>query len=172
MHSEIIQRCKAGEMNAFEELFELYGHKLYSLCYRMSGSHENAEDLMQEIFVILVKRIKSFRGDAQFSTWLQRVGVNACIDFLRKNKIQHIALDETASYSKDISSAKKMEEHYGIKKALMALPDGYRSVVILHDIQGYKHAEIAKMRGTSEGSVKSQLFKARRKMRTVHDRIN
>jgi RNA polymerase sigma-70 factor (ECF subfamily) len=167
MHSEIVQRCKAGDASAFEEIHNLYGHKLYSLCYRMSGSHENAEDLMQEIFIILVKRIKSYRGDAKFSTWLHRVGVNACIDYLRKNKFQHVEINENAPYVQDTSSAKRLEQSHGIKKALIALPAGYRAVIVLHDIQGYKHAEIAKMRGTSEGAVKSQLFKARRKMRLL-----
>lgn len=167
MDSELVQRCKAGDVGAYEDLYKLHGQKLFALCYRMTGSREDAEDILQEIFVILVKKIGSYRGDAKFSTWLHRIAVNASLDFMRKNKRNTEVINDEMPQFYDALSARRMEQGQSIKKALMALPPGYRAVVVLHDIQGFKHKEIAQMRGTSEGAVKSQLFKARRKMRTM-----
>ena len=83
MEEEVIERCKNGDLQAFEALFEQFGRRLYGLCLRMSGNSADAEDLMQEIFVLVLTKIKTFRGEAKFSTWLYRLAVNACISHLR-----------------------------------------------------------------------------------------
>lgn len=166
MEYEIVQRCKAGDLAAFEKLFHLYGKKLYSLCLRMSGNSHEAEDLMQEIFVILIKKIKAFRGDAKFSTWLYRVAVNSCISQLRKKKNIFVPLAEE-NETHDVASVEPtpLAQRQVLKKAIASLPPGYRTAVIMHDIQGFNHQEIAETLGISVGASKSQLFKARKKMR-------
>ena len=166
MEQEIVQRCKAGDLAAFEKLFHLYGKKLYSLCMRMSGNSHEAEDLMQEIFVILIKKIKAFRGDSKFSTWLYRVAVNTCISQLRKKKKNLVPLAEEDEPAKILSvQPSPVAQRETLKKAIASLPPGYRTAIVMHDIQGFNHAEIAETLGISVGASKSQLFKARRKMR-------
>jgi RNA polymerase sigma-70 factor (ECF subfamily) len=166
MENELVQRCKAGDLSAYEELFKLYGNKLYAICLRMSGDRGDAEDLMQEIFVILITKINAFRGDAKFSTWLHRIAVNTCISYLRRRK-QPLSLEDQPEPVAGDPSQKAALQRAALKKAIAALPDGYRAVVILHDIQGFSHKEIGDILGISEGASKSQLFKARKKLREM-----
>lgn len=168
MEAQTIQRCKNGDLEAFEAVFKQYGDKVFGLCYRMSGNRAEAEDLVQEIFIILIKKIKAFRGDAKFSTWLYRISVNFCISHLRKRKTRNEAdVDfDVAARGMEAKSDDALQRA-ALKKAIAGLPDGYRASLVLHDIQGYSHKEIAGMLGISEGGSKSQLFKARKKLREV-----
>lgn len=168
MDKIIIQRCKDGDLHAFEELYAKYSRKLYGLCLRMSGNQNDAEDYMQEIFIVLLKKIKAFRGESKFSTWLYRVAVNTCISQLRKRKgimvAPESALDRKPA---QLNVTPQVIHRTTLTRAIAQLPDGYRSAVILHDIQGFHHHEIGQILGISVGSSKSQLFKARRKLREI-----
>jgi len=166
MEKKTIDRCKDGDLRAFEEIYRQYGRKLYGLCLRMSGNEADAEELMQEIFVILLKKIKTFRGEASFSTWLYRIGVNTCISHLRKGRIKSVPLPDEMDSSAAVGVAPPpMAQHEGLERAIAELPAGYRAAVIMHDVQGFNHKEIAAILGITEGASKSQLFKARRKLR-------
>ena len=165
--TELVQRCKAGDVSAYEELYKLHGNKLFGLCLRMSGDRGEAEDLMQEIFVIVIKKIKAFRGDAKFSTWLYRVAVNTCISHLRKRKTPPVDIADHESNPAMSTRPDPLAQRAALKKAIAALPEGYRTAVIMHDIQGFNHKEIADILGITEGASKSQLFKARRKLREM-----
>lgn len=168
MDKEVIERCKSGDIHAFGTLFEEFGEKLFGLCLRMSGDRNDAEDIIQEIFVILIKKIRAFRGDAKFSTWLYRVAINTCISFLRKKKSITVSLEDVlASRSELAVKPQPVIQRELLKKAITLLPDGYRTTIVLHDIQGYNHREIAEIMGTSIGASKSQLFKARKKLKDL-----
>ena len=164
----LIERAKNGDLRAFEEVYKQYGRKLFGLCLRMCGNEADAEELMQEIFMNLLGKIKTFRGDAKFSTWLYRVGVNTCISHLRRRRIQQIPLDEELESSPVMGvNAPPLLQRESLKRALAELPAGYKSAVIMHDIQGFNHREIADVMGISIGASKSQLFKARRRLREL-----
>jgi RNA polymerase sigma-70 factor (ECF subfamily) len=166
MEAQLIQRCKDGDLHAFETLFKDYGDKVFGLCLRMCGNRQEAEDLVQEVFIIIIRKIKAFRGESKFSTWLYRITVNFCISYLRKQsrkKETNENFDVVASLK--TAPTQDLVHRESLKKAIAQLPDGYRASVILHDIQGYNHREIANMLGITVGSSKSQLFKARRKLR-------
>ena len=168
MEEEVIERCKNGDLQAFEALFKQFGRRLHGLCLRMSGNSADAEDLMQEIFVLVLTKIKTFRGEAKFSTWLYRLAVNTCISQLRKRRPASTTFDEGDFEAVGVSSdPEPVVRRATLKRAIAGLPVGYRTAVILHDVQGYKHREIAAMRGISVGASKSQLFKARRVLRGV-----
>ena len=163
---KLIAKCKDGDLAAFEAVFDSYGRKLFGLCLRMSGSHEDAEDLMQEIFMVLLTKIKGFRGESKFSTWLYRIAVNTCLNHIRKQKGIMVSLNPEEERPEWGSSADSPSlQRTALKRAISSLPPGYRAAVILHDIQGFNHKEIAGILGISEGASKSQLFKARRKLR-------
>ena len=166
MEEKLIERCKHGDVRAFEDIYNKYGSKLYGMCLRMSGNEADAEELMQEVFVILLSKINAFRGDARFSTWLYRITVNTCISHLRKKKFKQVPLDDEIETSGSLSVAPApMAHRESLKRGIAGLPAGYRAAVIMHDIQGLNHREIAEIMGISVGASKSQLFKARRKLR-------
>jgi RNA polymerase sigma-70 factor (ECF subfamily) len=168
MEKRLIERCKAGDISAFEAVFERYGQKLFGLCLRMSGRKEDAEDLLQEVFVILLTKIKGFRGEAKFSTWLYRVAVNTCLNHIRKSKRVglFIAADEEPQGEAGVGLEPTVQRT-ALKRAITGLPTGYRTAVILHDLQGFNHREIAEIMGITEGASKSQLFKARKKLKEM-----
>jgi RNA polymerase sigma-70 factor (ECF subfamily) len=166
MEEKLIERCKSGDLRAFEEIYNSFGRKLYGLCLRMSGNEADAEELMQEVFVILLSKIKSFRGEAKFSTWLYRIGVNTCISHLRKKRIKQVSFDEEPERIDSLGTpAAPLAQRESLKRGIAGLPAGYRAAVIMHDIQGMNHNEIAEVLGITVGASKSQLFKARRKLR-------
>jgi RNA polymerase sigma-70 factor (ECF subfamily) len=168
MEAQIIQRCKDGDLDAFENIYKQYGDRIFGLCLRMSKSRETAEDLVQEVFILLIRKIKSFRGESKFSTWLYRISVNTCLSYLRKQQTKKETtegFDAAAALQK--ASSPDVVHREALKKAIAELPEGYRASVVLHDIQGYSHKEIGTMLGISDGASKSQLFKARRKLREV-----
>jgi RNA polymerase sigma-70 factor (ECF subfamily) len=168
MEDRLIERCKAGDIRAFEDLYRKYGRRLYGLCLRMSGSREDAEELMQDVFVVLLGKIGSFRGDAKFSTWLYRIAVNVCISRLRKRRSDQVSIDDEEGGPLEIPApSSPVIQRALLKRAIANLPAGYRAVVIMHDIQGFNHKEIAGIMGISVGASKSQLFKARRRLRRM-----
>jgi RNA polymerase sigma-70 factor, ECF subfamily len=176
--AEAIQRAGDGDAAAFECLYRLHSRRVYAVCLRMVGDTTEAEDLTQEAFLRLFRKIHTFRGESAFSTWLHRLAVNIVLMHLRKKSPPIVSIeatpdpeDETASPSIDIGEADLLLEgaidRINLKRCIAQLPVGYRSIFVLHDIQGYHHNEIAEILGRSVGDSKSQLHKARIRLREL-----
>jgi len=175
--AEAIERAKQGDAESFEGLYLLHKRRVYSLCLRMTGNTAEAEDLTQEAFLQLYRKIASFRGESAFSTWLHRLAVNVVLMRLRKKGLPQVSLEETLEPQqeggprKDIGTRDNVLagsiDRINLERAIELLPPGYRMVFVLHDIEGYEHNEIAEMLGCSIGNSKSQLHKARMKLRDL-----
>jgi RNA polymerase sigma-70 factor (ECF subfamily) len=172
--TQIIARAQRGEEEAFAALFEAHKRRVYSLCLRMTSNTAEAEDLTQEAFLQLFRKISTFRGESAFSTWLHRLAVNVVLMHLRKKGLQQISLDEVDTsqdepikrdYGSDDRRLTGSVDRIGLQKAIADLPPGYRAVFVLHDVEGYEHNEIAEIMRCSVGNSKSQLHKARMKLR-------
>ena len=175
--AEAIDRAKGGDAEAFEGLYGLHKRRVYSLCLRMTGNTAEAEDLTQEAFLQLYRKIATFRGESAFSTWLHRLAVNVVLMHLRKKGLPEISLDEALEPQhedgpkKDIGARDNVLagsiDRVNLERAIESLPPGYRIIFVLHDVEGYEHNEIAEMMGCSIGNSKSQLHKARLKLREI-----
>ena len=174
--AEAIEGAKKGEEAAFEVLYHLHKRRIYSLCLRMTGDTADAEDLTQEAFLQMFRKIGTFRGESAFSTWLHRLAVNLVLMRLRKKSLLTYSLDETPGGDDDAKprefgaadmSLTGAVDRLALEKAIRALPAGYRMVFHLHDVEGWEHREIAGMIGCSVGNSKSQLHKARMKLREL-----
>jgi RNA polymerase sigma-70 factor (ECF subfamily) len=172
--AQLIARAQRGEEEAFSALFEAHKRRVYSLCLRMTGNTAEAEDLTQEAFLQLFRKISTFRGESAFSTWLHRLAVNVVLMHLRKKGLQQISLDEPDTtqdepvkrdYGTDDRRLTGSVDRIGLQAAIADLPPGYRTVFVLHDVEGYEHNEIAEIMNCSVGNSKSQLHKARMKLR-------
>ena len=172
--TQLIARAQRGDEEAFAALFEAHKRRVYSLCLRMLGNPTEAEDLTQEAFLQLFRKIATFRGESAFSTWLHRLAVNVVLMHLRKKGLNQISLDETENsqgepikrdYGDDDRRLVGSIDRIGLNRAISELPPGYRTVFILHDVEGYEHNEIAEIMNCSIGNSKSQLHKARLKLR-------
>ena len=170
---ELIRAAAAGDAAAFEQLYRQHYRRVYSLCLRMLGSQTQAEDLTQEVFLQVFRKLGSFRGDSQFTTWLHRLTVNQVLMHFRKRgvKLEHTSEegDFTNVVDTPLQSTRRisMVDRLALEKAIAELPPGYRTVFALHDIEGYEHEEIAEMLGVSIGTSKSQLHKARMRLREL-----
>jgi RNA polymerase sigma-70 factor (ECF subfamily) len=172
---ELLERAQAGDHIAFAEIYSLHKRRIYSLCLRMLGNPAEAEDLTQEAFLQLHRKIATFRGESAFSTWLHRLAINVVLMRLRKKGLQLISLDEAMeptteerpgrSFGTDDLSLTGAIDRLALQRAINDLPAGYRLIFMLHDIEGYEHNEIADMLECSIGNSKSQLHKARLKLR-------
>ncbi len=167
----LAQVAAKGNIAAFEKLYERYNRRTYSLCLRMTNSQTEAEDLTQEVFIQLFRKIGSFRGDSAFSTWLHRLTVNQVLMHFRRRSIKNEKTSETGEMPEQTVSGtenpRKMPvlDRIALKNAVAQLPPGYRNVFVLHDVEGYEHEEVARLLGISVGTSKSQLHKARLKLR-------
>jgi RNA polymerase sigma-70 factor, ECF subfamily len=174
--AEAIERAKQGDGEAFEVLYNLHKRRVYSLCLRMTANSAEAEDLTQEAFLQLFRKIGTFRGESAFSTWLHRMSVNVVLMRLRKKGLPVVPLEDTVE-SEDEAPKKELGavdpalagsvDRLQLQRAVEALPPGYRSIFVLHDVEGYEHNEIAELVGCSIGNSKSQLHKARMKLRDL-----
>jgi RNA polymerase sigma-70 factor (ECF subfamily) len=169
----LAQKAAGGDMEAFEALYERHNRRVYSLCLRMTQNASEAEDLAQEVFIQLFRKIGSFRGESAFTTWLHRMTVNQVLMHFRKRSVK---LEQTTEEGETPVQVVKGTENpnnmpvvdrIALDKAIEQLPPGYRTVFTLHDIEGHEHEEIARMLGCSVGTSKSQLHKARMKLRTL-----
>ena len=176
--AEAIQRARDGDRTVFEYLYRLHSRRVYAVCLRMVGNTAEAEDLTQEAFLLLLRKIHTFRGESAFSTWLHRLAVNLVLMRLRKKSPLIVSIeatpdpdDETGSPSIDIAAPDLLLEgsidRINLERCIEQLPVGYRSIFVLHDIQGYQHNEIAEILGRSVGDSKSQLHKARTRLREL-----
>ena len=167
----LTQKAAQGNIAAFELLYERYHRRTYSLCLRMTNSQTEAEDLTQEVFIQLFRKIGSFRGDSAFSTWLHRMTVNQVLMHFRRRGVQNEKTNEDGEMPEQIVNGTERQsrmpilDRIALDKAIAQLPNGYRTVFVLHDVEGFEHEEIARMLKLSVGTSKSQLHKARLKLR-------
>jgi RNA polymerase sigma-70 factor, ECF subfamily len=170
---DLARAAAAGDAAAFESIYEQHHKRVYSLCFRMLGNASQAEDLTQEVFLQVFKKIGSFRGDSAFTTWLHRLTVNQVLMHFRKRgvKLEHTSEegDFTNVVETPLQSTRRisMVDRLALEKAISELPPGYRTVFLLHDVEGYEHEEIARLLNVSIGTSKSQLHKARMRLREL-----
>ncbi len=174
--AEAIERAKQGDAEAFEALYHLHKRRVYSLCLRMTANTAQAEDLTQEAFLQLFRKIGTFRGESAFSTWLHRMAVNVVLMQLRKKGLQVVPLEDTVETEEE-TPRKELGgddlvlegsvDRLQLQRAVESLPPGYRTIFVLHDVEGFEHNEIAGIVGCSIGNSKSQLHKARLKLRDL-----
>ena len=163
----------AGDMQAFEMLYERHNRRVYSLCLRMTQNPAEAEDLTQEAFIQLFRKIGSFRGESAFTTWLHRLTVNQCLMHFRKRSVKLERTTEEGETPVQVvrgtenPNSMPVLDRIALDNALEQLPPGYRTVFVLHDVEGHEHEEIAKILGVAVGTSKSQLHKARMKLRGI-----
>ena len=179
--SEVIRRAQEGDADAFATLFRAHKSRIYSVCLRMTNNAAEAEDLTQDAFLQVFRKIATFRGDSAFSTWLHRIAVNTVLMHFRKKSLTQVSLDEPYSNS----DGANIRREYGAKdnyltgcvdrvalsNAIKDLPQGYRTIFVLHEVEGYEHQEIAEMLGCSVGNSKSQLHKAKLRIRELLSRV-
>ena len=170
---ELAARCRQGDPVAFEELYRAHAGRLYSLIFRMAGSVQEAEDLLQEVFLTAHRKLGSFRGDSALGTWLYRLAVNQCLDFLRGRQAKMArttgSLDEEGA-DEPMAAAPLVPtaiSRIDLERAIAQLPAGCRAAFVLHDVEGFEHHEVATMLGVSVGTSKSQVHKARMKLRKL-----
>ena len=167
----LTQKASAGNIAAFEILYERYHRRTYSLCLRMTNNQTEAEDLTQEVFIQLFRKIGSFRGASAFSTWLHRLTVNQVLMHFRRRSVKSEKTSEDGEMPDQVVSGTEnpdkmpVVDRIALNNAIAELPNGYRNVFLLHDVEGYEHEEIARIMGISVGTSKSQLHKARLKLR-------
>jgi RNA polymerase sigma-70 factor (ECF subfamily) len=173
---DLVRRAQQGDSDAFASLFYAHKARIYSVCLRMTNNTAEAEDLTQDAFLQVFRKLSTFRGDSALSTWLYRIAVNTVLMHFRKKALRQISLDEP--YNQD---AKQVRREYGSKddrlagsvdrialtRAIRELPDGYRTIFLLHEVEGYEHQEIAQLLDCSVGNSKSQLHKAKLRIRQL-----
>jgi len=181
--SELIRLAQLGDAAAFERLYQMHSRRVYSLCLRMVGNTAEAEDLTQEAFLQLFRKIATFRGESAFSTWLHRLSVNVVLMKLRKKSGKETSLEQVTEPDEESGTPRRdfgapdlklsgSIDRVNLERAVEQLPPGYKMVFVLHDVQGYEHNEIADMMGCSIGNSKSQLHKARMRLRDLlHEAI-
>ena len=175
---DLLRRAQQGDADAFATLFETHKMRIYSLCLRMTKNATEAEDLVQDTFLHVFRKLATFRGDSALSTWLYRIAVNTVLMHYRRMSPDRVSLDDT---SRSPESAKLVRREYGtqdgrletsvsrvaLTRAISELPEGYRAIYILHEVQGHLHREIATLLGCSVGTSKSQLYKAKLRIREL-----
>jgi RNA polymerase sigma-70 factor (ECF subfamily) len=179
--AEVVKLAQQGDATAFERIYRLHSRRVYALCLRMAGNPTDAEDLTQDVFLQLFRKIGTFRGESAFSTWLHRMSVNIVLMRFRKKPKTETSLESITN--PDDESGRSPEEFGGpdlrlngvidrvaLQAAISGLAPGYRAMFILHDIQGYKHEEIARIFGCTAGNSKSQTHKARLQLRELLQR--
>jgi len=160
--NDLIARCKTGDQGALQVLYNLHKQKIYAMAMRMTGSTADAEDVVQDTFIRAFRSISNFRADAQVSTWLCRIAINLTRDLYKKKQRLNPEVEIAArNYSNDPLAIKNLE------CALAQLPEGYREVLVMHDVIEMGHKEIAAVLSVKEGTSKSQLHKARARMREL-----
>jgi RNA polymerase sigma-70 factor (ECF subfamily) len=174
--AEAIRLAQQGDAGAFERLYQLHNRRVYSLCLRMVSNTAEAEDLTQEAFLQLFRKIATFRGESAFSTWLHRLAVNVVLMKLRRKSGTETSLEQVTEPDEESGSPRRdfggpdirlsgSIDRVNLQRAVDQLPPGYKAVFVLHDVQGYEHNEIAGIMGCSIGNSKSQLHKARMRLR-------
>ena len=165
---DLAARCQAGDAGAFDVLYRQHAARLYTLACRMSGSATDGEDLLQEIFLQAYRKLGSFKGDATLGTWLYRLALNHCLDHVRSRQAKMDKRTDALAPGGAFEPAAGRETpnaRIDLERAIERLPPGCREAFVLHDVEGFGHKDIASMLGIAEGTSKSQVFKARQKLR-------
>lgn len=172
--TQLLARAQRGDEAAVEDLFNAHRGRVYSLCLRMTRDAAEAEDLTQDAFLQMFRRLGTFRGESAFSTWLHRLVVNVVLMKLRKKRWECVSLDESAGgrddapgweYRREDATLKGSIDRITLGRAIHQLSPGYQLVLVLHDVEGYRHNEIAEIMNCAVGTSKSQLHRARQKLR-------
>jgi RNA polymerase sigma-70 factor (ECF subfamily) len=174
-----VRRAQAGDLAAYDQLVNQFQERIYGLCYHMTSHHEDAHDLAQDTFVKAWQALKHFKGDSSFYTWIYRIAVNTCLNYLklRRNRTPHLSLNDLdvqpendpdlvalVSDKTPRREANLAELQRRLNEAILKLSEDHRSVVTLHDIQGLPHDQIAKILGVNPGTVRSRLFYAHQQL--------
>jgi RNA polymerase sigma-70 factor, ECF subfamily len=173
---ELVRRAQEGDPDAFAFLFNAHKTKIYSLCLRMTANTAEAEDLTQDAFLQAFRKLATFRGDSALSTWLYRVAVNTVLMHIRKKGLRPVSLDQPIDQPD--GSVKREQgrvdgrlsgsvDRIALTRVMKELPAGYRTIFVLHEVKGYEHHEIARLLRCSVGNSKSQLHKAKTRMREL-----
>ena len=172
----LIERCRQGDLGAFEEIYRAHSRKIYGVLIRMLGNQADAEDMLQDVFLAAHRKLESFRGESALGTWLYRLAVNLCLDYLRSRTGRAIqmtdviadepSLPDAASHRLAERTVTKMD----LERAMAQLPEGCRAAFVLHDVQGLEHREVGEVLGIAEGTSKSQVHKARLRLRALLSR--
>ena len=172
IHEDLIARCRTGDRDARYRIYKLYSKAMFNVGYRITRSEEDAEDVLQEAFISAFRSLDSYRGDATFGAWLKRIVINKAINALNKKKHESLP-DENEQW--DLAEEESPPEYRDsltverVRKAIEKLPDGYRSVLSLYLLEGYDHQEIGEILGISESTSKSQLNRAKAKLKELLD---
>ena len=170
IHEDLIARCRTGDRDAHYRIYKLYSKAMFNVGYRITRSEEDAEDVLQEAFISAFRSLDSYRGDATFGAWLKRIVINKAINALNKKKHESLP-DENEQW--DIAEEESPPEYRDsltverVRKAIEKLPDGYRSVLSLYLLEGYDHQEIGEILAISESTSKSQLNRAKAKLKEL-----
>jgi RNA polymerase sigma-70 factor (ECF subfamily) len=178
LEGDLVQRARNGDLKAYDDLVKRYQERIYATVYHMTSNHEDANDIAQEAFIKAFQALKSFKGGSSFYTWLYRIAVNKTINFLKQRKNKHHFslndLDFNTENNPDLVAlisdktpfrdAGLTELQKKLNEALLTLSEPHRMVVVLHDVQGQSHEEIAEIMGCNIGTVRSRLFYARQQL--------
>jgi RNA polymerase sigma-70 factor, ECF subfamily len=166
--ADLVARCQAGDVEAFGMLYRNHAPRIYALASRMAGSPDEGEDLLQEIFMQAFRKLGSFKGEAAIGTWLYRLALNHCLDFVRSKQAKMERVTDTLDAEASFEPAARRDTpiaRIDLERAIERLPAGCREAFVLHDVEGFDHKEVADVLGIAEGTSKSQVFKARMKLR-------
>jgi RNA polymerase sigma-70 factor (ECF subfamily) len=173
--AQVIFRAQQGDAESFEDLYRLHKRHVYSLCLRMTSNTAKAEEMAQEAFLQLYRKVATFRGESAFSTWLYRLTVNVVLMHMRKKGLIEMSFDEAMEPAQEHGPRMRFKtmdtvlegsiDRLHLERAIASLPTGCKVIFMLHDIEGYEHHEIAEMLDCSIGNSKSQVHKARMKLR-------
>jgi RNA polymerase sigma-70 factor, ECF subfamily len=170
---KVEQNAQSHQAQSFEQVFRLHHRRVYSICLRMTGNPTEAEDLTQDVFVLVFRKLGSFRGESAFTTWLHRLTVNQVLMHFRKSHVRKEQLTEDGEMPVEIMvdrnriNRSPVLDRLALDEAIVQLPHGYRLAFVLHDVEGLEHSEIASLLGCSIGTSKSQLHRARMRMRIL-----
>jgi RNA polymerase sigma-70 factor (ECF subfamily) len=174
--AEAIEKARNGDVTGYESLYHLHRSRVYSLCLRFTGNAPDAEDLAQEVFLQVYRKISTFRGDAKFGSWLYRVAVNLAMMHFRRRRPREVSLNIPETLKPDSMqswlhnqfwTSSFLVERVALGRALGSLSKARRSVVLLHDVNGFTHREVARRLGVASGTSKSQLHKAHVELRYI-----
>ena len=170
---DLVARAQAGDQTAFRDLYRQHAGRVYALCLRLTGNAGDAEERTQDVFVRLWDKLRSFRGESAFSSWLHRLAVNVVLNEARTTKRRELRVMPTDNpdvvEARHAAPVQSVGLSIDLERAIAELPDGAREVFVLFDIEGYGHAEIAQLVGIAEGTSKAQLFRARQLLREKLD---
>ena len=167
MTDDLVARAQGGDQTAFRDLYRQHAGRVYALCLRLTGDGGAAEERTQDVFVRLWDKLSSFRGESAFSSWLHRLAVNVVLNERRttgRRELRVMPSSDPAALERGRGES-MVGLNIDLEQAIAALPEGAREVFVLYDIEGYGHAEIARLVGIAEGTSKAQLFRARRLLR-------